>query len=385
MGAIDVVNLGGGGGGGSGTVTGPVSSVVDDIASWDSTDGTVLKNSGVKVITGGTNSFGIGPNTVLGTGTSNTAIGDGASTDTGNTNQNSAFGKGAVSSGGECTSVGEAAVASGLRSCAIGRNASATASEAVAIGRSSVASLGSNTAIGNSAQASGGSSNFAMGKSCIVAGTAGNNIGIGTSVSIPAAGNSNIAIGNSSTASAALSFCFGRQSSCANNFSMAFGWISSTDTTNQVVYGSGSAQVNYFVVGKGNTHTSPSEVVHRSTSGSGTNVNGANYVIEPGRPTGSGNSGSFVVRTASPGATGTTLRTSTDRFTVDTNSNIFCGTAAALATTATEGFLHIPSCAGTPTGTPGTTKTGLVPMVVDTTNGKLYGYFGAAWNDLTGA
>ena len=54
------------------------------------------------------------------------------------------------------------------------------------------------------------------------------------------------------------------------------------------------------------------------------------------------------------------------------------GSGAALATTATAGFLHIPSCAGAPTGVP-TLYTGAVPMVFDTTDSKLYIYTGGAW------
>lgn len=53
---------------------------------------------------------------------------------------------------------------------------------------------------------------------------------------------------------------------------------------------------------------------------------------------------------------------------------------AALATNATDGFLYVPTCAGTPTGTP-TTQTGTAPIVVDTTNNKLYFYSGGAWRD----
>jgi hypothetical protein len=53
---------------------------------------------------------------------------------------------------------------------------------------------------------------------------------------------------------------------------------------------------------------------------------------------------------------------------------------AALATTATDGFLYVPTCAGTPTGTP-TTQTGTAPIVVDTTNNKLYFYSGGQWRD----
>lgn len=48
---------------------------------------------------------------------------------------------------------------------------------------------------------------------------------------------------------------------------------------------------------------------------------------------------------------------------------------AALATDAANGFLFIPTCAGTPTGTP-ETYTGRVAMVYDTTNNELYIYDG---------
>lgn len=59
--------------------------------------------------------------------------------------------------------------------------------------------------------------------------------------------------------------------------------------------------------------------------------------------------------------------------------NVVCNNAA-IATNATDGFLYVPSCAGTPTGTP-TAFTGRVPIVVDSTNNKLYFYSGAAWRD----
>lgn len=52
---------------------------------------------------------------------------------------------------------------------------------------------------------------------------------------------------------------------------------------------------------------------------------------------------------------------------------------AALATDATRGFLMIPSCAGTPTGTPADIPTGQAPVVYDSTNKKLAVWDGAAW------
>ena len=70
----------------------------------------------------------------------------------------------------------------------------------------------------------------------------------------------------------------------------------------------------------------------------------------------------------------------TSRLDCDANGNVAVNTAA-IATNATNGFLYIPSCAGAPSGTP-TTKTGLVPMVYDSSNNKFYIYNGA-WKSVT--
>ena len=68
-----------------------------------------------------------------------------------------------------------------------------------------------------------------------------------------------------------------------------------------------------------------------------------------------------------------------ERMRIDSLGNVIINTAA-IATTATDGFLHVPSCAGTPTGVP-TAYSGRVPVVVDTTNNKLYFYSGGSWRD----
>lgn len=65
----------------------------------------------------------------------------------------------------------------------------------------------------------------------------------------------------------------------------------------------------------------------------------------------------------------------TERMRIDNAGNVIVNTAA-LATTATDGFLYIPSCPGTPTGVP-TSYTGRLPMVFDSTNNRLYIYDGA--------
>jgi hypothetical protein len=69
----------------------------------------------------------------------------------------------------------------------------------------------------------------------------------------------------------------------------------------------------------------------------------------------------------------------TERARIPAAGGMVVGTAA-LATNATNGFLYVPTCAGTPTGTP-TTQTGTAPIVVDTTNNKLYFYSGGQWRD----
>jgi hypothetical protein len=66
------------------------------------------------------------------------------------------------------------------------------------------------------------------------------------------------------------------------------------------------------------------------------------------------------------------------KFLVDANANVVCN-SAALATAATNGFLYLPSCAGQPTGTPAT-YTGRVPVVVDTTNLRIWFYVAGAWH-----
>jgi hypothetical protein len=73
------------------------------------------------------------------------------------------------------------------------------------------------------------------------------------------------------------------------------------------------------------------------------------------------------------------LTNNTTRVEVSPTGNFVIGTAALL-TTATDGFLYVPTCAGTPTGTP-TSYSGAAPIVIDTTNNKLYFYSSGQWRD----
>jgi hypothetical protein len=79
--------------------------------------------------------------------------------------------------------------------------------------------------------------------------------------------------------------------------------------------------------------------------------------------------------------------TTTAKVTFNSNVQVSSGSLivgnAALATTATTGFLYLPSCAGAPTGTP-TANTGTVPFVFDTTDNRLYFYQSGAWEYIAG-
>lgn len=74
----------------------------------------------------------------------------------------------------------------------------------------------------------------------------------------------------------------------------------------------------------------------------------------------------------------TTALSSTTRaqkFRVTAQGSTIMGGLAALATTATDGFIYVPTCAGTPTGVP-TAQTGKCAMIFDTTGNKLWVYDG---------
>lgn len=73
------------------------------------------------------------------------------------------------------------------------------------------------------------------------------------------------------------------------------------------------------------------------------------------------------------------------RMFVSSTGNVVVNTAA-IATSATDGFLYIPTMAGAPTGTP-TTYTGRAALVFDTTNNRIYVYdpVDAGWRYATTA
>jgi len=72
---------------------------------------------------------------------------------------------------------------------------------------------------------------------------------------------------------------------------------------------------------------------------------------------------------------GSSSSASTQLFKITGKGSVVCN-SAAIATNATDGFLYVPSCAGTPTGTP-TTNTGSIATVYDTSANKIWFYNGS--------
>lgn len=112
------------------------------------------------------------------------------------------------------------------------------------------------------------------------------------------------------------------------------------------------------------------------------NIAGVNTTIKGSIGTGTGAGGQFIFQTAPAGTTGTTQNALATALTitapaVNMQPSIVVGNQA-VATNATDGFLYVATCAGTPTGTP-TTFTGRVPMVFDTTNSQFWFFTGGAW------
>jgi hypothetical protein len=66
----------------------------------------------------------------------------------------------------------------------------------------------------------------------------------------------------------------------------------------------------------------------------------------------------------------------------DVNSNLFGG-GGSLTTASTNGFVYVPSVAGTPSGVP-TANAGRVPLVWDSSGVKIWAYSGGTWTGVGG-
>jgi hypothetical protein len=152
-----------------------------------------------------------------------------------------------------------------------------------------------------------------------------------------------------------------------NNYGVSGGERMRIDSSGNVGIGTSSPSVKLQVSGGTAAITNPTTAVLLNLNDTTTN----NIQL------GTSGDGFYVANTANKAIWFAT--NNSERMRIDASGNVRIGTAA-LATTATDGFLYIPTCAGTPTGTP-TAITGLAPLVINTTNNKLYFYSGGAWRD----
>lgn len=124
-------------------------------------------------------------------------------------------------------------------------------------------------------------------------------------------GNYNIVIGSlNQGASAGTSFVGG------NAFSSNFVVHGIGTTSNQIVFGGGISDTYFtdFYIGKGVTNTSPTAITIHATSGSGSNVAGANLQFAVGQGTGTGLPGDYIVYGAPAGSTGSSLNALFEHF-----------------------------------------------------------------------
>jgi hypothetical protein len=169
---------------------------------------------------------------------------------------------------------------------------------------------------------------------------------------------------------------------------------SGTNITNPFgVYQAGSSDKNIFAgnvrIGSTTTPTNVLDVI-QTTAGTAA-VNMANSSSDPAANAryvlnNSATSGGLQIRSSAHATEPSDLvlysSANSLRFYTNGNSRMFVSSTgnvvistAALATSATDGFLYIPTMAGAPSGTP-TAYTGRVPIVFNTTNNKIHVYDG---------
>lgn len=120
--------------------------------------------------------------------------------------------------------------------------------------------------------------------------------------------------------------------------------------------------------------------VQNTLVGGTSNVAGAALTIAGSQGKGTGVGGNIILQTAPAGSTGTTVNPLATVLTAYGNGDVGIGVGSAIATTATSGFLLIPTCAGTPTGVVANAAAGKAALVYDTTGSTLWlSISGSSW------
>lgn len=159
---------------------------------------------------------------------------------------------------------------------------------------------------------------------------------------------------------------------------MPLSWVNSnnalTGTSDLFLTRRGAASLQ---VGAADAPSPVAQTIQPQGSRSGTDVNtaGANLTIQSGGGTGTATGSSLLLLSPVAVGSGSGAQTQTRGAAVN-NGSLICGPGSALTTTATLGFVYLPTCAGTPTGVP-KAQTGAVAAVYDTTGDILWVYNGS--------
>lgn len=276
------------------------------------------------------------------------------------------FGASSAAAGTDSLAFGNGASASGNDSAVVGQGASDAGNRlSVVVGQGSSTGGVAQVALGEGVTLGSGTGAVGIGQSVVVSGA--HSVGIGIGVTIGGAQPA-IVIGGASTSNGELN-------------ALVIGDTAQATGPNQVVLGSDTSDYKHFFLGRGVQSATPDALVgFHGTGGVGAGISGSGIRISSGVSGDNATaSNPLFLALALPG-TGTTLTNIVEvsgQGSVVTNA-----TGSALATTATDQFLYLPTCAGVPTGTP-TSFTGAAALVVDTSDARLYFYSGG-WNQAGG-
>jgi hypothetical protein len=224
------------------------------------------------------------------------------------------------------TSLGDYSVSIGGRAAgsygvAIGFNSSVSTSEGIAIGNGAVANASSAIAIGNSADAT-QSSTLAIGKDA--QSTAQNSIAIGGSATQPGAICITPPLVGTGSATHKCGIAIGINSETTAEFQLVIGGTGDTASSGEtgeikdIYFGSGVQRSGYND-GAGENYTI------NGSGARGTNQTGGNITIAGGKGTGTGTPGHISFSISTPGASGSTLQTLTEKARIQRDSFFLYG------------------------------------------------------------
>lgn len=140
---------------------------------------------------------------------------------------------------------------------------------------------------------------------------------------------------------------------------IAIGFQAKAYKPEQMVIGSSAAPISEVCIGGGTDNTSPVDVTHLPSGGSGTNVSGAAYRIAGGRGTGSAAGGKVIIATAPPGSSGAGANALVDVLEVLADGFVFVKNATTVpsANPSGGGYFYVQSGALMYRGSAGTVTT----------------------------